>query len=558
MASKLVRIVSARVKKFGTSVLVACLFAFAGSRSTAFAQALAHVEQLSTLSVPAGSDTHQRKLSRSRQDLREAHGWRKEAEHGKPAAQVQMGLLYEEGMGVPKSYRRAQAWYRKAAEQGWGIAFASLGAIYAYGLGVPVNDELAYVFYGLQPDFSMEKSLATKLTSAQLQNARSIINHWRVGMPLPTTTVPLTSARSPSRSPVRKPRHTAPAALSGRSVCTRLATKMRRSPEVVERAFATPARSQQPWIVFSKSKSAEGEAVTRHLFPEWRRQVGWPGFWTIETLPDTDLFLATSIAGSGDCYQNTFGEWKPGSALRLLDGPTVIRPCARVGQSGGLAMVLGRPAYIESGPLNPADTGTVMHIAPWQGGRWGEPCQLAIRFAYRYPVTLRYCGPDRALCSAALKVAPAVERRYSAYSAEQLAAFNGGYSILPFRFQDGRSAQGRALVAQARRMMMSRAPSSLRTVVPIAITLFPMSLDGKLHPASVSGGVDPTSLLRSILPDAKRYFGVQQRKPRPGSLLVVYQAPTPRGHPLIPLAVLTMHSRIDGVKAIQARHDSAP
>jgi TPR repeat protein len=56
------------------------------------------------------------------------------AEAGVADAQVMMGVLYETGMGVPKSGATAIKWYRKAAEQDHPIAWSNLGTIYLLGL----------------------------------------------------------------------------------------------------------------------------------------------------------------------------------------------------------------------------------------------------------------------------------------------------------------------------------------------------------------------------------------------------------------------------------------
>ena len=44
--------------------------------------------------------------------------WLIEAEKGSAVAQANIGLLYEDGLGVPQSDKEAVKWYRMAAEQG--------------------------------------------------------------------------------------------------------------------------------------------------------------------------------------------------------------------------------------------------------------------------------------------------------------------------------------------------------------------------------------------------------------------------------------------------------
>ena len=61
------------------------------------------------------------------------------AEQGNPIAQVNFGLMHENGHGVPKDYAAAVSWYRKAAEQGNSKGQTNLGAMYVRGLGVPLD-----------------------------------------------------------------------------------------------------------------------------------------------------------------------------------------------------------------------------------------------------------------------------------------------------------------------------------------------------------------------------------------------------------------------------------
>src|SRR5215212_7020428 len=58
------------------------------------------------------------------------------AEEGNPIAQVNFGLMHENGHSVPKDYAAAVSWYRKAAEQGNARGQNKLGNMYARGLGV--------------------------------------------------------------------------------------------------------------------------------------------------------------------------------------------------------------------------------------------------------------------------------------------------------------------------------------------------------------------------------------------------------------------------------------
>jgi hypothetical protein len=50
-------------------------------------------------------------------------------------AQYNLGVMYNNGRGVPKDEAQAVVWYRKAAEQGYAAAQNNLGVMYSAGLG---------------------------------------------------------------------------------------------------------------------------------------------------------------------------------------------------------------------------------------------------------------------------------------------------------------------------------------------------------------------------------------------------------------------------------------
>jgi len=66
---------------------------------------------------------------------------------GEGAAQYNLGLIFENGTGVPQDYAEAVRWYRKAADQGLANAQYSLGYIYAGGQGVPQDYAEAMLWY---------------------------------------------------------------------------------------------------------------------------------------------------------------------------------------------------------------------------------------------------------------------------------------------------------------------------------------------------------------------------------------------------------------------------
>lgn len=73
--------------------------------------------------------------------------WRPLAKRGNASSQFNLGLMYENGLGVPQDHVQAVTWYRKAAEQGHADAANNLGSLYDKGLGVKQNRAQAAVWY---------------------------------------------------------------------------------------------------------------------------------------------------------------------------------------------------------------------------------------------------------------------------------------------------------------------------------------------------------------------------------------------------------------------------
>jgi len=55
------------------------------------------------------------------------------ADQGDPRAETTLGVMYDEGHGVPQDDAEALKWYRRAAEQGYAQAQFNLGVMYARG-----------------------------------------------------------------------------------------------------------------------------------------------------------------------------------------------------------------------------------------------------------------------------------------------------------------------------------------------------------------------------------------------------------------------------------------
>ena len=71
------------------------------------------------------------------------------AKQGNAVAQYNLGVMYDNGMGVPENDAEAVKWYRKAADQGDAKAQHNLAFMYANGMGVPENFIRAYVWWSM-------------------------------------------------------------------------------------------------------------------------------------------------------------------------------------------------------------------------------------------------------------------------------------------------------------------------------------------------------------------------------------------------------------------------
>ena len=82
------------------------------------------------------------------QNEAEAAKWyRNAAKQGVADAQINLGFMYDHGQGVPQNYAEAEKWYTKAAKQGVAVAQYNLGIMYFHGQGVPQNYAEAEKWY---------------------------------------------------------------------------------------------------------------------------------------------------------------------------------------------------------------------------------------------------------------------------------------------------------------------------------------------------------------------------------------------------------------------------
>lgn len=117
--------------------------------------------------------------------------WRPLAEQGDADAQFNMGVSYQNGLGVAQDDSEAVFWYRQAAEQGDKYAQYNLGLRYYNGQGVTHNPVMAYMLNILSADQGHELArnnrdvILSELSSSQVDEAQLMASKWLVGTALP-------------------------------------------------------------------------------------------------------------------------------------------------------------------------------------------------------------------------------------------------------------------------------------------------------------------------------------------------------------------------------------
>jgi TPR repeat protein len=109
---------------------------------------------------------------------------RTQAAQGDAGAQGILGILYDQGRGVPQDYTKARLWYEKTAAQGNADAQTLLGVLYYYGRGVPQDYMRAHMWLNLaaarytgdeQKDAAKYRDLvAGVMTPAQIAEAQRL------------------------------------------------------------------------------------------------------------------------------------------------------------------------------------------------------------------------------------------------------------------------------------------------------------------------------------------------------------------------------------------------
>ncbi|MFM8234327.1 MAG: tetratricopeptide repeat protein, partial [Holophagaceae bacterium] len=111
--------------------------------------------------------------------------YRLAADQGHASAQFNLGVMYDNGRGVPQDDVQAVKWYRLAADQGFAKAQFNLGGMYAKGQGVTQDYVQAHKWFNLaaaQGDADSERNrdqVAKQMTPQQIERAQALARNWK-------------------------------------------------------------------------------------------------------------------------------------------------------------------------------------------------------------------------------------------------------------------------------------------------------------------------------------------------------------------------------------------
>ena len=120
------------------------------------------------------------------QNYKEAVKWfRLAAEQGDASGQFMLGLAYNNGRGVPQDYKEAVKWYRLAAEQGDASGQAKLGFMYYHGTGVPQDYASAHMLWNIcgsggdKKCVKLRNLVEQQMTPSQIEKAQEMARNWK-------------------------------------------------------------------------------------------------------------------------------------------------------------------------------------------------------------------------------------------------------------------------------------------------------------------------------------------------------------------------------------------
>ncbi len=115
--------------------------------------------------------------------------YKKAAEQGHGKAQHNLGFMYFMGKGVTQDYVEAFKWFKKAAEKGYAMAQHILGYMYFMGKGVTQDYVMANMWYNLAAAQGIEAvvvnrgTLEEQMTPEQIVEAQRLSREFKVKSP---------------------------------------------------------------------------------------------------------------------------------------------------------------------------------------------------------------------------------------------------------------------------------------------------------------------------------------------------------------------------------------
>ncbi len=104
--------------------------------------------------------------------------YRKDAELGVITAQVNLAVMYMDGIGVPQDFQQAATWFLKAAGQGNAEAQYNVAVLCQEGKGLAKNPVEAAKWFRIAKAFSSVESIEKTMTPEQIAESRKLADEW--------------------------------------------------------------------------------------------------------------------------------------------------------------------------------------------------------------------------------------------------------------------------------------------------------------------------------------------------------------------------------------------
>jgi len=105
--------------------------------------------------------------------------YRRDAELGIVAAQVNLAFMYLDGQGVAQNYQQAATWFLRAAEQGNREAQQNVGLLYQEGKGFASDYVEADKWFNIAGATENAQMIEKEMTKEQVAEARRRASEWR-------------------------------------------------------------------------------------------------------------------------------------------------------------------------------------------------------------------------------------------------------------------------------------------------------------------------------------------------------------------------------------------